>query len=249
MVCSVRRHKAQRDVAVLRNYTAVHPAEARWFYYLGDAHALLGEHEKAVAAFHKCTDLRGWDEEGAWAMYRAAMSLDQLRQHDAAIDAVVKGMSRHPGMPELPWYASYLSHKAGKHQHVAWWAELATVHGCYKGTCPARCGFQYPFARYVRPYDMLRWSLRALEDTQGAAYAEEAFNKANSKFQHDKQASTAPMNEQLPTNKKDSMPDSKDSVMGLLRCNRTQAAKPRVAAGFTTAKRPELFKRTYLSFR
>lgn len=51
-------------------------------------------------------------------------------------------MARHPAIPELPWYASYLAYHAGYHQASAQWARLATVHGCYVGTCPQRVGFE-----------------------------------------------------------------------------------------------------------
>lgn len=249
------RQKAQRDVDILTKHTAANPTDARWFYYLGDAYAILGKHENAVAAFHNCTDLRGWDEEGAWAMYRAAQSLGELERYDNAVEALAKGMSRHPAIPELPWYASYLSFRAGKHQQAAWWAGLATVHDCYKGTCPPRAGFEYPFARYEGPYDMLRWSLRALGDNEGAEQAERDLKQAIQKMTKEKHSPIELISDSASDTagaKSGSVPSKDETSTTALPCAASTgmlAAKPRVAVGFTTAKRPEHFKRTYLSFR
>lgn len=225
---------------ILTKHTAAHPTDPRWFYYLGDAYSILGEHEQAVAAFHRCSDLRGWDEEGAWAMYRAAESLQQLNRYDEAIEALAKGMSRHPGIPELPWFASFLSYNAGDHQHAAWWARLATVHDCYKGTCPPRVGFEHPFARYEGPYDVLHWSLLALGDMVGAADAERMFQEAVQKQQRDNHTPTQADGGSVPASAK---------KLPCVQARDKHTDKPRVAVGFTTAKRPEHFKRTYLSFR
>ena len=66
------RAKVERDIAILTRHTAEHPQDARWFYYLGNSLAGLNRHEEAIAAFRTCANLSDWDEEGAWAMYRAA---------------------------------------------------------------------------------------------------------------------------------------------------------------------------------
>jgi hypothetical protein len=208
-----------------------------------------------VAAFHKCTDLRGWSEEGAWAMYRAAQSLDALNRTDDAIEALAKGMTRNPGIPELPWYAAYLSWSAGKKQHAAWWAKLAVVHGCYEGTCPPRTGFEYPFARYEGPYDMLQYALRSLGDKKGAAKAAASLEKAAAKRQGtadadgdaSKNAESSADATALPsTGASSSTPATRAQPPS---ASSAHSAKPRIGLGFTTAKRPEYFRRTYLSFR
>lgn len=163
------------------------------------------------------------------------MSLKALSRHDEAIDALAKGMSRHPGIPELPWYAAYLSYQTGRHRTAVQWAQLATVHGCYTGTCPERVGFQYPFARYEGPYDTLQWSLMALGDEAGSKDAKSNVDKASAK----RQAGLGP---QTDDGQNDTLGHTVDSVA-------LPVHKPRIALGFTTALRPKMFMRTYLSFR
>lgn len=171
-------------------------------------------------------------------MYRAAQSLAAVHQYDQALDALATGMNRDPAMPELPWYASYLSFQVGKHQQAAQWARLATVHGCHVGTCPRRAGFQFPFARYEGPYDMLRWSLRALGDEQGATEAEIELKTAIAKRELSKLPAGPARKEKLVFSASECPPPPGK-----------QATKPRIALGFTTAKRPNQFIRTYLTFR
>lgn len=77
-VVFVCRRKAQRDVNNLLKHTAANPQDPRWWYHLGDAYSILGKHEEAIAAFHACTDLRGWDEEGAWAMTEQLAAWEHL---------------------------------------------------------------------------------------------------------------------------------------------------------------------------
>lgn len=68
------RHKALRDIQLLTQETAAAPQEQRWWYYLGDAYEIAGDCRSAIMAWATCVGLRhGWDEEGAWCMYRAAM--------------------------------------------------------------------------------------------------------------------------------------------------------------------------------
>ncbi|HEU5433709.1 MAG TPA: glycosyltransferase, partial [Thermomicrobiales bacterium] len=87
------RRKAERDVAILTRHTAANPDDPRWFYYLADSLETLGRREEAIAAWEQCWSLKGWDEEGAWAMYRAARCWLELKNHDRAIEACAAGMA------------------------------------------------------------------------------------------------------------------------------------------------------------
>mgnify|MGYP000919708383 CR=1 FL=1 len=108
------RRKAERDVLLLAQYTADHRDEPRWFYYLGDSLAGLGRHEEAIAAFRACADLDGWDEEGAWALYRAAESLMILDRPAEAVESCAAGLARHAGIGER--YVPAVNR--GRHQHI-----------------------------------------------------------------------------------------------------------------------------------
>ncbi|MCD6029165.1 MAG: uncharacterized protein K0S78_1339 [Thermomicrobiales bacterium] len=175
------RQKAERDIAILSRHTAAHPDDPRWFYYLGDSLAGLGRHDEAIAAFRTCASLNGWDEEGAWAMYRAAESLLKLDRPVEAVEACAIGMSRHAGLAELPWLAAYASWQAGKPAQAAHWARVSVGLGHFAGSGAAvpRIGFRHPPALWEGPFDVLRFALRALGDESGADEAERLFQRAS----------------------------------------------------------------------
>lgn len=174
------RQKAERDIAILTRHTAAHPDDPRWFYYLGDSYAGLDRHEEAIGAFRTCASLNGWDEEGAWAMYRAAECLLKLGRPVEAIEACALGMARHAGLAELPWLAAYASWQAGKPAQAAYWARqsIAMGHFAGAGASVPRIGFRHPPALWEGPYDVLRYALRAIGDDAGADEAEELFAQA-----------------------------------------------------------------------
>jgi tetratricopeptide (TPR) repeat protein len=174
------RRKAERDVAILTRHIAQHPSDPRWHYYLGDSLAGLQRHEEAVAAFRACAALRGWDEESAWALYRAGESLIALGRPVEAIEACAEGMSRHAGLGELPWLAAYAAWKAGRPQQAVHWARVSVILGHYLGsgaTVP-RIGFRHPPALWEGPFDVLRFALRQIGDDAGADEAEQLYEAA-----------------------------------------------------------------------
>jgi tetratricopeptide (TPR) repeat protein len=168
------RKKAERDVAILARYCAEHPEDPRWFYYLGDSLAGLGRTEEAIVAFRACAGLHGWDEEGAWAMYRTAECLLRMDRPDEAIEACAAGLARHAGIAELPWLAGYASWQADRPAQAVYWARFAAAMGNFAGAGSSvpRVGFRYPFALWEGPYDILRFALRRLGDDAGADEAE-----------------------------------------------------------------------------
>lgn len=172
--------KWRRNLRTLVPYSAEHPTEARWHYYIAEAHRHLGEHEAAVERYRTCVALDGWDEEAAWAAYRGAELLClELGRHDEAIALCAAGMARHPGFAELPWIAGIAAQRLGRHDHAVYWAELARVHGeGSKSPLPAlgrRIGFREPKALREGPADIERSSLRALGMRAHAAIAELEF--------------------------------------------------------------------------
>jgi tetratricopeptide (TPR) repeat protein len=174
------RHKAERDIAILTRHTAAHPNDPRWFYYLGDSLAGLGRLDEAIAAFRRCASLKGWDEEGAWAMYRAAECLLKLDRPAEAVEACAAGLARHAGLAELAWMAAYASWHANRPHQAVYWAVQSVAMGQFAGagaTVP-RIGFRHPPALWEGPYDVLRFALRAIGDEAGADDAERLYHEA-----------------------------------------------------------------------
>jgi FkbM family methyltransferase len=187
------RRAFEWDVAILSAYTAEHPDDPRWFYALGDALAGLDRDDEAIAAFRVCTGLNGWDEEGAWAMYRAAECFCKLGRLEEAVEACADGMKRHAGLAELPWLAAYASWRARQPAQAAYWARLSIAMGHFAGAGASvpRLGFSHPPALWEGPYDVLRYALKATGDDVGAIEAERLYAQAKAARQNAHGASTA----------------------------------------------------------
>jgi glycosyltransferase involved in cell wall biosynthesis len=174
------RRKFERDASILAGHVKEHPNDARWHYYLGESLKNLGRHEEAVAAYDACAALRGWNEESAWACYRAAECLVALGRHREGIDRCGLGLARHAGIAELAWLASFCAYQIGEAMQAIYWARLAVVHGLFEGsgkTVP-RIGFRNQSALYEGPYDVLRFALRSVGDAAGADAAERSYQSA-----------------------------------------------------------------------
>lgn len=172
--------KFRRDVAILKKHTREFPKDPRWHYYLGDSLSNLHLFADAAKAFEACAALRGWDEESAWACYRAAECYCKLEQFQRAVDACARGMQRHVGIGELAWLAAYASWQGKLVDRAIWWARIAITMGRFQGygRSVARIGFRNLSALYEGPFDVLRFALRKKGDHQGAQEAEKLYHEA-----------------------------------------------------------------------
>jgi tetratricopeptide (TPR) repeat protein len=172
--------KFERDARVLAAYTKENPWDPRWFYYYGDALQSLRRFEEATAAYDECAKLRGWNEESAWACYRAAECWCALEKYEKAVDACAAGLARHSGIAELAWLAGYASWQLGKVDQAVFWSHLAISMGLFrgKGADVHRIGFRNVRALFEGPYDVLRYALRAMGDIVGADVAEVLMKEA-----------------------------------------------------------------------
>ncbi|EYF06971.1 glycosyltransferase [Chondromyces apiculatus] len=174
------RKKFERDAEVLRRHTKANPKDPRWFYYLGDALQNLKRYEEAIKAYKACAALRGWNEESAWACYRAAECMITLGRYTDAVDSCAAGLTLHAGIAELPWLAAFASWKAGRAEQAVYWARLALPMGLFmgEGHKVKRIGFRHVSALHEGPFDVLRFALRAIGDPAGAAEAERLYQEA-----------------------------------------------------------------------
>lgn len=174
------RLKFERDVEVLSAHLQLHPGDPRWHYYLGDSLKNLCRYREAISSYEKCLALRGWDEEAAWASFRAAQCHEELGEFQQMIDVLVRGMGNHAGIAELMWYAGYAASRLGNHQQAVYWAELSIPFGRFRGRGAQvkRIGFKFLPGLFEGPFDILRFSLRALGDISGAEAAQLAYDEA-----------------------------------------------------------------------
>ncbi len=173
--------KRIRDLPLLQAMAIAEPTDGRWLYYLGDTFEGLGNPVAAIAAWERCAEVSTWDEEAAWACYRAANALLFSPIQDAAhaLVACTTGLARHPGVAELPWLAAIACQRLGRHEHALHWAALARVHG-ERSAAPLRAldhrrGFRAVKGLRHGPADVERFSLRALGMDDAAAAAEMEF--------------------------------------------------------------------------
>jgi tetratricopeptide (TPR) repeat protein len=174
------RRKFERDVAILRKYTRQHAREPRWHYYLGASHQDLGEFAAAIDAYRACAALGGWAEEGAWACYRAAECCCSLQRWDDAIKFCAQGLAIRPATAELAWLAGYAACQAKRYEDAIAWSNMAVVNGLHDGAGAGfpRKSFRNPTALYEGPYDVLRWTFKALGNQAAADEAAREFEAA-----------------------------------------------------------------------
>ncbi|MDH5226076.1 MAG: glycosyltransferase [Gammaproteobacteria bacterium] len=174
------RRKFERDLAILKRYTRQHGKQARWLYYLGTTHQHLGDYAAAIDAFRTCAELRGWEEEGAWACYHAAECCCSLRRWDDALQFCAAGLAIRPATAELAWLAGFAAYKGKRFVDAVAWSNMAIANGLYRGQGAQfeRIGFRHPPALYEGPYDILRWAYQGLGNAAAAAAATAEYERA-----------------------------------------------------------------------
>lgn len=174
------RLKFERDAAILEEHAQKHPDQPRWLYYLGESLKNLRRFDEAIEAYRACADLRGWNEESAWACFRAAQCYEEQKEYAAMVDVLTKGMARHAGLAELMWYAGFAYLEMGQPAQAVYWSRLSLAWGLHvgRGREVPRIGFRHLPGLWEGPYDVLRFALRALGDEAGAAAAERDYEEA-----------------------------------------------------------------------
>ncbi|HEU4582211.1 MAG TPA: glycosyltransferase [Polyangiaceae bacterium] len=174
------RRKFERDLEILKRHVRAHPSDPRWQFYLGETLKNLNRPAEAVLAYDACAALRGWNEESAWACYRAAECLSTLGRFRDAIDRCATGLARHAGIAELAWLAGFCAYRLDDFAQAVYWSRIAAAQGLYQGTGAAvpRIGFRNLEALYEGPFDVLRFALLKLGDVPGASAAEAEYARA-----------------------------------------------------------------------
>jgi len=167
--------KLQRDLVVLQEEVVTHGDNPRWHYYLGQTLECLGEVSKAVDAYENCMLLDGWADESAWACYTAARCCVALGEYKRAERFCANGMTKKPSMPELPWLAGWCCYKRGEYESAIVWSKIAASLGS-KDARHESGMFVYPPAWWEAPYDVMRWSYKAIGSVE-AEIAEERFKE------------------------------------------------------------------------
>lgn len=162
--------KIARDERLLKRHVKKNPCDPRWRYYLADTWDSMGKKNEALSEFVECGKLKGWDEESAWAYYRAATILLEKARYGEVVEMAAKGLARHAGIAELSWLAAVASFRAGWTDKATYWAQLSVAMGDHVGAAVSkkRILFRKLEALYELPYDVLRFSLPSEEERKEA---------------------------------------------------------------------------------
>jgi tetratricopeptide (TPR) repeat protein len=166
--------KFERDVAILAEHVKQNPTLPRWHYYLGASLHDLRRHEEAIESFKTCAALKGWNEEGAWACYRAAECYCALKRWKEAIEMCGQGLAIRPATAELAWMAGWAAFNLRQYEDAIAWSNMAVVNGFHDGAGAgfSRISFRYPYALYEGPYETLKWTFERLGNHAAAKVAE-----------------------------------------------------------------------------
>lgn len=143
-----------------REWIEREPKLARVRMHLGNTLLYFRRYEEAAAEFIKCAELSEYDEERAWALFRAGECSNERGLHREAIKLCSESMATCPYFPEAPFLAAFAAYNAGRHFDALAWADVAIALG--KTTqlarvLPTRTGFSLQVAHWEGP-----WRLRAL---------------------------------------------------------------------------------------
>jgi len=169
------QEKFKRDVDILVHHILKNPLDARWHFYLAESYNNLGMKDKALKFYRRCADLKGWNEESAWACFRVVQILHERSEWEESIQECAKGLTRHAGFSELAWLASFACYQLGRKDQARHWAHMSISTG-YSGK-PAldRTGFKFPAGLYEGPFNVLRF---AAETEKERAQYEALYHKA-----------------------------------------------------------------------
>ncbi len=178
--------KLQRDAQILEEETKSAPSARSWFY-LAQTRGRLATTEEArqhgsesalfaaaASAWEQAYKLSPHDSEAGWCAYQAARCLYATNPKsflELAVARCASGMTKHAGMPELPWYAAELSFARGDFRQAVRWATVAAALAeVARREVPT--GFTEPACRYDAPYEVLKKSYEKLGRKEEALRAE-----------------------------------------------------------------------------
>lgn len=175
--------KAESIVEGLTKSTEEEPDNPRWWYYLGDTLTTLGRLDEALNAFQTCAGLNGWDEESAWACFRAATIQAEQHHPFEAIETCAKGLARYPAMAELAWLAGEIAFSGGQPDKAVYWARMAVANGINDGEhlIRPRIGYRHVFGLTAGPYALMVKAYNALGMTAEKESCEKVLNGLNAK--------------------------------------------------------------------
>ncbi len=175
-----RRDRLDHQMVQLSSYAVTHADEPHWRFRLAEIYRELDWARDALDEYRSRAVAGGDGEEAAMACFRAAETLVNRNQPAEALDMLMLGLGRSALLAELSWLASYICYQQQRYADAVVWAEQSIAVGAYDGNGAVlqRHGPFHPPALYDGPFDVLRYALAALGNTDAAAAAIEDFERA-----------------------------------------------------------------------
>jgi glycosyltransferase involved in cell wall biosynthesis len=114
---SNRVNKYERDIALLKQGVIDEPTNRRYWYYLGNSYRDGNQPEEAIAAYTKCIEMGGWDEETHSAMMNRACCWKDTGNLPGFLTGMVEAYNFRPSRAE-PLY-DLAKHYREKGDHAA----------------------------------------------------------------------------------------------------------------------------------
>lgn len=175
-----RRDRLDHQMVQLSSYAVQHHDDPHWRFRLAEIYRELDWPRDALDEYRNRAVAGGDGEEAAMACFRAAETLVHRNQPGEALDMLMLGLGRSSLLAELSWLASYICFQQQRYADAVVWAEQSVAVGAYDGNGAVlqRHGPFHPPALFDGPFDVLRYALAALGNTEAAAEAAEDYANA-----------------------------------------------------------------------
>jgi glycosyltransferase involved in cell wall biosynthesis len=148
--------KLQRDLWLLLEAVKSNPKDERSIFYLAQTLKDLGRWKEALVNYERRAEMAGWEEEGWWAQYEAAMLRERLDELPASVICSYMAVyERRPTRAEALYQLARYCRLRGMQQAAFMFAEKA-------------CCVPLPDDRLFVDVEVYRW--KALDEFSIAAY-------------------------------------------------------------------------------
>jgi tetratricopeptide (TPR) repeat protein len=175
-----QKRKLERSLASVTRALKKEPSNPRWHFYHGWNLEGLERWEKAIQSYSARSKLGGWDEEAAWACFRAAHCCTMIGDYAEGVRFSARGLAILPTMAELAWMASYCNYKDRNWRHAIAWARLSVAGGEYQGSrdLASRTGFRFLPGLYEKPFEVMRYTFEETGEAAKARLAQHSYDEA-----------------------------------------------------------------------
>lgn len=95
-----KHDKFERDIKLLKDGIEAEPENGRYYFYLANSYADLGNHEDAIQCYKRRIEIGGWHEEIFYSYLRLGHSYNAIGKDELAIVAWIDGYNFYPQRSE-----------------------------------------------------------------------------------------------------------------------------------------------------